>query len=420
MAKLTKTRSPGIYRAHSNDCEAEADDRCECPPGYIVRWKHLGRSRKRQFRTIALAREFKGKVDAGERADASRETVRAYYGDWIDSYRGRTARGLEDTTRREYRTSFERHVLPLIGGARLRDLTAKRIRQWMEELESKGRSPNTIRKARVAFSTMLATAVEDDDLAANPATGVRYIPSGAAQQRHAKPKRRELTAEDVGAILAAMPENWRVFFALLTQTGVRIGEMLGLTWTRVELGDDPCIYVTEQVYEGQRKRLKTEASLGRVPLSSSMARELQRLRPDGAAPDAPVFASEIGTPLRYHNILRSVLRPALRKCGIATVAERDEDGEPTKWDYHGVAFHAFRKACGSILFASGKNPRQVQGWLRHSRLTTTMDVYIHDVDDGLGDADVWDSIDFGDTAGDTDALQTPASPTEAEPQESAS
>jgi hypothetical protein len=57
-----------------------------------------------------------------------------------------------------------------------------------------------------------------------------------------------------------------------------------------------------------------------------------------------------------------------------------------------VAFHAFRKACGSLLFAAGRNAKQVQGWLRHSQLTTTMNVYVHEVDDGLGSADVWDEI----------------------------
>jgi integrase len=415
MAKLTKVKgAPGIYRAHRNDCEAEAGRRCECPPGYIVRWKHLGRSRKRRFRTIAEAREFKGKVDAGEKQAPSRETVRSYYGDWIKEYRGRTTRGLEDSSRRSYETSFERHVLPEIGTVRLRDLSAKRIREWMQTLERKGRSANTIRKARAALSAMLATAVEDDDLTINPAVGVRYVPSDAARQRHEKRKRRELHAEDVGAILAAMPERWRVFFALLTQTGVRIGELLGLTWGRVELGDDPCIYVVEQVYRGRRKRLKTEASLGRVPLSQTMARELQQLRPDGVAADAPVFPSKTGTPLNYHNVLSRVLHPALRECGIAIPVERDEKGKVTKWDYQGVAFHAFRKACGSLLFDSGKNPRQVQRWLRHSQLTTTMNVYIHDVDDGLGGADLWDEIDWtrpaGDTAGDTGDLKTDANP----------
>jgi integrase len=54
------------------------------------------------------------------------------------------------------------------------------------------------------------------------------------------------------------------------------------------------------------------------------------------------------------------------------------------WDYQGAAFHQFRKACGSLLLAQGKTLKQVQGWLRHSQLSTTLNVYIHEVDDGLG------------------------------------
>jgi len=74
-------------------------------------------------------------------------------------------------------------------------------------------------------------------------------------------------------------------------------------------------------------------------------------------------------------------------------------GKPI-YDYQGIAFHAFRKACGSLLLAHGKTLKQVQGWLRHSQLTTTMNVYIHQVDGGLGSADAWDEIlVFGATAG---------------------
>jgi|SRR5215203_856737 len=59
----------------------------------------------------------------------------------------------------------------------------------------------------------------------------------------------------------------------------------------------------------------------------------------------------------------------------------------------GIAFHAFRKACGSVrLLRAGKDPRRVQRWLGHSQLTTTMNVYVHDLDDGLGGADDLDGL----------------------------
>jgi integrase len=245
---------------------------------------------------------------------------------------------------------------------------------------------------------MLASAVDDGDIGSNPASGVRYVPSELAQRRHPKRKRRPLTAADIGAILNAMPEEWRAFFTLLAQTGLRVGEALGLTWGHIHLGDDPHILVMEQVYAGKRKRLKTDASQARVPLSSAMASWLTKLRPEDVEATTPVFPSATGTPLNYHNVYSRVLRPALERSGIATVVghrivkRRGEEIEVPIYDYHGVAFHAFRKAAGSLLLANGKTLKQVQGWLRHSQLTTTMNVYITQVDDGLGSADVWDDI----------------------------
>jgi len=53
-----------------------------------------------------------------------------------------------------------------------------------------------------------------------------------------------------------------------------------LTWENVHLGRDPRILVSEQVYKGQRKRLKTEASRAEVPLSSGLASVLAALSPD--------------------------------------------------------------------------------------------------------------------------------------------
>ena len=88
-----------------------------------------------------------------------------------------------------------------------------------------------------------------------------------------------------------------------------------------------------------------------------------------------MFASAVGTPLGYSNVYNRVLQPALKACGL--------DGQ-------GIAFHAFRKACGSMLCEGREGPRQVQRWLGHSQLMTTMNIYVTDLDDGLGGADELD------------------------------
>lgn len=399
MARTEATKTPGIHRAHREKCKlAWNAKRCECP--YVVRWRDGDDSRKRTFRSFELAREFKSKIGSGEEPrQQTTATVASYYAGWIDTYTGRTTRGLDPGTRNDYRGVFDRYIIPELGKRKLRELGSSDIGKWFVALERDGVSPAMIGKAKRTLGAMLADAKQESAIARNPVVGVRYIPSDEAKARHPIRKRRPLTGEDVVAVLAAMDEEWRLFFTVLATTGVRISEALGLTWKNIHLGDDPKIEIVEQLYKGRRKPLKTEASRrevtedqGGIPISPSVATWLGEYKPVGAGPDDPVFTTKTGGPLNYGNVYHRVLRPALIDAGIATVEERDEKGKPTKVDYHGVAFHAFRKACGSLLLARGRTPKQVQAWLRHARLSTTMDIYTHLVDGGLGSADDWDEI----------------------------
>jgi integrase len=178
--------------------------------------------------------------------------------------RQRLVPGSRGPTRDEYRRSFELQVRPFgVARQRLRDVTSRDVSDWFTELEQEGVKPPSIRKAKAALSAMLATAAQAGDIHGNPALGVRFVPSHAQLKR----TRRTLTIEDVDAILSKLDPQWRLFFELLAQSGCRVGELLGLTWTRVHLGDDRHLYITEQVYKGKRKRLKTEGSERAIPLS---------------------------------------------------------------------------------------------------------------------------------------------------------
>jgi integrase len=432
--KLEKTGTPGIFRRHAESCKRPRS--CGCP--YVVCWKAAGKQHKQMFAKADLAREFKRKLGPGqsERQPLSKDTIASYYESWIDSYRGRTVRGVQDSTTREYRISFRHHILPLpVAQTKLRDLTPKGVKGWFEQLEKLGRSPATIKRARIALRVMLADAREDDEIESNPAADARYIPTEAAQTKHAKPAPKRLTATDVVAILQAMPERWRAFFFTLAQTGLRIGELLGLTWGNVHLGDDPHILVAEQVYRGKRKKLKTDASKAPVPLSPFIASWLAELRPENVAAGAPVFPTKTGDVLNYANVYNRVLRPALIEAGIAvqtgtvTVRKRGKDVQEPVWDYQRVAFHAFRHACGTMLHAMEKRPAQAQGWLRHSQLMTTMNIYTHAGEEGLGSADAFDEIldvqalRSGQPRGNpgaTEHPETPANPTPADTPETVS
>lgn len=91
-AALQRTDTPGIYRR---------GDR------YVTTWRQAGRQRKASFATLAEAREAKAAHERGERPVALRVGFDRYALEWIETYRGRTRRGLAHSTRADYRRTLE-------------------------------------------------------------------------------------------------------------------------------------------------------------------------------------------------------------------------------------------------------------------------------------------------------------------------
>src|SRR5215203_2102896 len=95
--KMERTRHTGIYKRGSR---------------YVVVWRHRGRQYKSFHRTIEEAREAKGGRASGDRRPGSRQSFEDYARVWLDTYRGRTSRGLSERTRRTYRRDMERWAIP--------------------------------------------------------------------------------------------------------------------------------------------------------------------------------------------------------------------------------------------------------------------------------------------------------------------
>ncbi len=168
MAKLTKTSTPGIFRRHTKGC---GGGRCDC--AYVVVWRHRGKQHKETFRTLAEAREAKAKRRAGDGPPASKVTVDAYFTEWIETYAGRTARGLSDRSRTLYRRAITERVIPEWGTWRLGEVEPVDVRRLYGKLREAGVSTSVIRLVRAATSAMFATAVEDGALRSSPIAGVR-------------------------------------------------------------------------------------------------------------------------------------------------------------------------------------------------------------------------------------------------------
>ncbi len=51
-----------------------------------------------------------------------------------------------------------------------------------------------------------------------------------------------------------------------------------------------------------------------------------------------------------------------------------------------MTLHTFRHTCASLLFAAGRDVKQVSAWLGHADAAFTLRTYVHLMDGGIGDA----------------------------------
>lgn len=370
-AKLEKTRYPGIYKRGSR---------------YVITWEHRGKQHKESFRTLPEARGAKGKRDAGEKRPKSRIRFGGYFAEWIENYAGRTSRGFSETTRPEYRRPIEAHAIERWKTWRMTEVEPADLRDLFGQMRRDGRTTSEIKKTRAALSVMFATALEDGVVQSNPVLGVR-IPPPSEDEAPTADKVKALTRAELAILLAAIPSESRLFCTFLAHTGLRISEAVGLRWEHLELGEHPKVRVREQLYKGKRKRLKSKEGKRDIPLSPGMAQQLLTLRRDGyQGPEAPVFASRSGTPLRPENIYRRALAPAAIGAGFKVEVEI----KGKKKTRSAVSFHTFRHTCASLLFEAGRNVKQVQAWLSHADPGFTLKTYIHLMDSGVGSADFLD------------------------------
>jgi integrase len=162
-------------------------------------------------------------------------------------------------------------------------------------------------------------------------------------------------------------------------TGLRVSELIGLRWEDVH---SDSITIDERFCRGDWGRPKSDASNTTVPVNREVIERIQELKSlkvvvrwggHGAtktinavksdAPDALVFQSlKKGAPMRDNNILSRHIKPAARKLGL---------------DF--VNWQVPRRSFGTWLKMAGVDPKDTQALMRHSRISTTMDIYVQHV-----------------------------------------
>jgi integrase len=119
-----------------------------------------GRQRKRSARTLAEAREVKASLTAdvkrGEYRTLSKVTFADYAAEWIDSYQGRTSRGIRPETLADYRRDLglDKDGTPIGDGAigffgrmTLASIEPRDVKRYAAELAARGLAPGSVRNS---------------------------------------------------------------------------------------------------------------------------------------------------------------------------------------------------------------------------------------------------------------------------------
>jgi integrase len=321
---------------------------------YLARWREFPGGPQ-------LSRQFVRKVDAEQHIvkvqhdlltgayvtpKAGQVTVAEYAGEW--TARRSWAPATHDRIERELRL----HILPTLGQRPLSSLRRRHVEEWAKTLPL---SASSARMVYETLSSMLSAAVDDERIARNPAHGARLA------KAHTAPL-VPLTADEVRAISVAMTEHVRCAVVLAAGTGLRQGEIFGLSVDRVDFMRRE-LRVDRQLWTPSRGR-----PVLRQPKSARSDRTvaLSSLVVDALAAHLALFCPGEDA-LLFHFEGRSIARAMAAKHMRAATAQVGLEG-------HG--WHDLRHHHASVLLSQGVSPALVAERLGHD-IKTLLSTYAH-------------------------------------------
>lgn len=248
-----------------------------------------------------------------------------------------------------YKVIVRSQLLPAFGEMALEDVSTEAIEQWLSSLTG---AASTRTKSLVLLHGILKRARKVWGLQVNAATGVEKPAlkrSGDIQV---------FSPEEVWALVrVAASEQDATLFLTAAFTGLRLGELLALTWRDVDFAGS-----VARVRGSYAAGLLTTPKSGKVravPLAPDVAAALAKLgsRGEWVGEDDLVFVGEAGGYLDG-SALRRRYKAALGAAGLRP-----------------LRFHDLRHTFGTRMIAKA-DIRRVQEWMGHADIQTTMR-YLH-------------------------------------------
>ncbi|MEA2640783.1 MAG: hypothetical protein QOF51_2177 [Chloroflexota bacterium] len=334
--------------------------------GYVnckrVRKAYFGTNRAEAAKKLnaAIAERAKGQPVAVEK-----QTLQQFLTRWLDDT---VATSVRPRTAIRYRELVTLHILPTLGRTQLMKLTPQDLQALYAAKLAQGLAPRTVGHIHRVLHRALGQAVRWGLVVRNVCDAVDppKVPRGEIRALSPEEAKRFLTA--------AVGDPFEALYVLALTSGMRQGELLGLKWQDIDLGQG-VIQVRRTLgrVKGQgfvESEPKSSAGRRRIVLAPLAVQALrdhwdrqcdQRLE-RGMLPgaDSLVFGNSLGNPVGPQNMIYRSFRKVLAKAGLPV-----------------MRFHDLRHSAATLLLAMGTHPKIVQELLGHSQISLTLDTYSH-------------------------------------------
>jgi integrase len=277
---------------------------------------------------------------------------------------------MASSTQDRYAGIIDNYLKPQFGGLCLRDITELTVDRYLTTLPAnpKLKSDESWDKIRDVLSSIMGSAVRYGLLVKNPVVGIRL-----PKPKQGKRRKPFITPEQFTGLVNLIAEPYASMVYVAVYTGLRVSELVGLKWG--DIGENS-ITIDERYCRGDWGTPKSEASNTTIPVNGSVIERIERLKTlevkvragravrkyqvvKASGPEDLVFCSLVNQkPMRDNNILVRHIKPAARRLGLAFV----------NWQ-------VLRRSFATWLKLAGADVKDAQALMRHSRASTTLDIY---------------------------------------------
>lgn len=330
---------------------------------WLARWEEKGSRKSKAFTIKDEAIAHLAKVDvelrAGTRDPSTTLTVGEYGEKWI-----RSQIHQRDSTAEQMTSRWRVHIEPELGAVKLMELTRPRVQEavinWSKGVEAEKRgplAPSTVAVVYGYLASLMKSAVADGLLRSTPCIKINLPPANSE-------KVVPLTVAQVHLVAERISPWYRGMVILGAATGLRSGELRGLTVDRLKFTDDGLrVRVDRQLIStepewGPPKTAKSDRTVRvGVDTAEALRRHMSAYPPHARG---LVFTGREKGPVARNSMAKAW------NIATADMALRERSG-----------WHELRHHHASLLIAAGLSVTAVADRLGHQDSTETLKTYAH-------------------------------------------